>query len=338
MSKPIPPDQALIRLTPAEQVERFAEAYRAAASPAALARIETATRTLGLPFTADEQLVLAALDTPDKVQAFLNTQIYYNNDHVSVEQEETALSPRRVLQMGIAHCFEGALFAYAVNFLHGHQPRLVLLEASQDYDHNLVVTQDARTGLFGCNAHSRWLHLDGRRAEYPTIRALAESYQPYYYSDWTNDPNDLTLVGYSEPFDLIEKFGVAWIASDAMLWDIYYLYVDDRTRLHYLRDDSTPTHVYPLIRALEENWIRVDAHGKPFVSVHDLPPVAQTLWNDFWRAFKREAIRPRGVARAIEAEFMRLTGTTPIDLQDNADDFIYFLERGYRVEQLLTQT
>ena len=246
------------------------------------------------------------------------------------------MPPRRVLQTGKAHCFEGAMFAYAVNFLHGRSPRLVLLEASQDADHNLIVWQDERTGLFGSNAHSRYPGLGGRPAEYPSLRALAESYVPFYYSDRTLDPQDLTLVGFSDGIDLVERYGAAWLASEAPLWDIYYTYIDDTRRFHYFRDDPGRPHLYPLVRALKENWIRLDASGKPRVSLDDLPPGARELWTVFWREFGPDSgPRPRGKARDIEAEFMRLTGTTPIDLDDNAFDFQFYLAAGYGVGHLL---
>lgn len=334
MSQPLPADQPVVRLPLAAQVKYFADLYRRAVNPVKRAWFNAHVVSLGWHFSDDELLVLAALDTPDQVQQFLNTQIYYNDDHLSPDLDETAMPPRRVLQTGMAHCFEGAMFAYAVDYLHGHNPRLVLLEAIQDSEHNLVLVQDKETGLYGCNAHSAFPHLEGRPAQYPTVRALAESYQPYYYSDRTRNPNDLTLVGYSDPFDLIAKYGVAWIDSDDALWDIYYTYIDDTIRLHYLFDDSSETHLYPVVRALKENWIQLDAHGKPFVSIADLPPAAQGLWHAFWRAFDPNDKRPRGPAREIEKQFMRLTGTTPIDLQDNAEDLQYFLERGYRIEQL----
>jgi hypothetical protein len=338
MSKPIPTGQPIVHLEPTAQVKYFADLYRRAVNPVALAWFKARVVRLGLHFNDDELTVLAALNTPAKVQEFLNTQIYYNNDHASVELEETAMPPRRVLQTGLAHCFEGAMFAYAVDYLHGHDPGLVLIEASQDSEHNLVVWRNARTGLYGCNAHSWFAHLDGRPAQYPTIRALVESYVPYYYSDRTHDPNDLTCVGYSDRFDLIAKFGVEWIASDAPLWDIYYTYIDDTWRFHYLFDDSDEPHLYPVIRALKENWIRVDAQSKSFVSVNDLPRAAQELWHAFWREFgANDGRRPQGKAQEVEREFMRRTGTTPIDLDDNAFDLQYFLAAGYRVEQLVTQ-
>ena len=335
MSKRLIPDQPPVQLKPDEQVRYFVDQYRNAVNSTTRSRLAACVRDLGLTFTEDELTVLAALDTPARVQEFLNTQIYYNNDHASAEMEETSIPPRRVLQTARAHCFEGALFAYAVDYLHGHAPRLVLLEASQDSEHNLVLFQDPHTGLYGVNAHSAFPHLDGRPPEYPTLRALVESYCPYYYSDRTNDPNDLTLVGYSDPFDLVAKFGVAWMSTEEPLWEIYYTYLDDTIALHYLFDDSDETHLYPLMRALKSAWIQVDARGCPFVSVSDLPSAAQELWHAFWRAFDRNDPRPVGAAREIERQFMQLTGTTPIDLQDNAEDLQYFLEAGYRIEQLL---
>jgi len=335
MSKPLPPGVSLNELDPAQMLRGFVAHYRAAVNPASHARLVARTRELGLRFSDDELLVLAALDTPAKVQDFLDTQVYYNDDHVSPEQDETALPPRRVLQMGIAHCFEGALFAYAVNYIHGHAPQFALLETTQDIEHNLVVYRDARTGLYGCNAHSTYPGLDGRRAEFATLHALAESYYPYYYSVRSNDLSDIVLIGYSEPFDLAARFGVAWMDDANHLWDMYYTYINASVRFHYLRDDSGVPHLYPLLRALKENWIRIDAHNKGFVSVPDLPGEAQSLWRAFWQAHPDSMQRPSGAAIEIEKQFFALTGTTPIDLLDHADDLQWFLAAGYRVEQIL---
>jgi hypothetical protein len=337
MSKPLPAGQAVVRLEPAEQIRHFADLYRRSVNPDTLARLSGHTRALGLDFPLEELLIIAALDTPDKVQEFLNTQIYYNNDHASPDLEETAMSPRRVLQTALAHCFEGAMFAYAVNYVHGQNPRLFLLEASQDSEHNLVLFQDPETGLLGVNAHSAFPHLDGRPAQYPSIRAIAESYYPYYYSDRTWNPNDITLVGYSDPFDLVSKFGPAWMASEEPLWDIYYTYVDDTLAWHYLFDDSNQTHIYPLINALRHKWIQVDGQGRSNANVNNLPPAALELWQAFWKVFDARDPRPRGIAREIEERFFKLTGTTPIDLYENAEELGYFVERGYRIEQLLTR-
>jgi hypothetical protein len=201
MSKPIP-KEGIPHLPPEERLRAFAGLYRDAVSPDALVRFEARCVTLDFRFGDDELIVLAALDTPAKLHEFLDKELYYNDDHASAEQEETVTPPRFVLRTGMAHCFEGAMFAYAVHFLHGREPRLMMLEASQDADHNIVVWRDPRTGLFGSSAQSRYPGLVGRPAEYPTLRALAESYVPFYFSDRTLDPKDLTLVGFSEPINL----------------------------------------------------------------------------------------------------------------------------------------
>jgi hypothetical protein len=319
-----------------EQLRFLANYYRNAVYPATLARFVSRTRELGLEFSDEELLILAALDTPQRVQDFLNTQIYYNNDHASAELEETAMPPRRVLQTARAHCFEGAMFAYAVDYLHGFDPRMVMLEASQDAEHNLVVIYDAEGNWYSANAHSRYAHLDGRRPQYTTIRQLAESYAPWYYSDRTRNPKDVTLVGYSEPFDLVAKYGVKWMDTLEPLWDIYYTYIDDTIHFHYINDDSPRTHLYPVVNALKQKWIQLDAQGCPFVSVGNLPLAAQELWREFWRVHDPNELPTRGAARELEKQFWDLTGTTPIDLQDNADDLQYFLAAGYRIEQLVT--
>ncbi len=337
MSKPIP-KEGIARLAPEERLRELAGVHRDACDPAAAERFAARCGSLGLHFGGDEFTVLAALDTPAKVQDFLDNELYYNDDHASVDQEETAMPPRLVLRTGMAHCFEGAMFAYAVNFLHGREPRLVMLEASQDADHNLVVCRDPRTGLYGSNAQSRYPGLVGRPAEYPTVRAVADSYVPFYYSDRTLDPADLTLVGVSDEIDLVAKYGAAWMASEEPLWDIYYTYIDESRLFHYFSGDTGRPHLYPAVRALRENWVRVDAQGKPYVSLDDLPAAARIAWRAFWKAYgPADGPRPRGRARELELEFFRLTGTTPIDLDDNAFDLQFYLAAGYRIEQLLVR-
>ena len=107
---------------------------------------------------------------------------------------------------------------------------------------------------------------------------------------------------------------------------------------HYFFDDPGRPHLYPLVRALKESWIRFDAGGKPFVSLDDLPAGARREWDAFWKTFgPADGPRPRGRAKEIEQAFFRLTGTTPIDLDDNAFDLQFYLAAGYRIDQLVTK-
>ncbi len=334
MSRPITTNQPRVVRSAEEQLKYFVDLYRESIDPDSLAKLKSRVEELNLRFTFYELEIIAALDTPDKVQEFLDTQLYYNDDHISVEQDETVLPPRHVLQTGMAHCFEGALFAYTVNYLHGYNLHFMLLETTQDIEHNLVVWQDAGTGLYGCNAHSTYPGLDGRRAQYPSIHALAESYYPYYYSVRSNDLTDIVLIGYSNPFDLTERFGTAWMASDDPPWDIYYTYIDESVTFHYLRGDSGTPHLYPLVRALKEGWIQVGHDGQGFVSTQHLPAKAHELWHKFWQLHSDAAKRPQGTAVEIEGKFFQVTGTTPIDLFDHADDLQWFLAAGYRIEDL----
>lgn len=343
---PAPP-----RLTPEQQLGYYVRRVEARVHPASLARIQTRVRELDLDFSDEDVLIIAALDNPRRVQWFLDNEVYYNNDHGDIDQEETSLSPRMVLRTGMAHCFEGAMFAYAVNYLHGFEPRWMLLEGTRDVDHNLVVYQDHHAVRWGCNAQSGYPHLGGREPEYFTLRALAETYIPYYYSGYTNNPDDLTLVGFSEPFDLVKKFGVNWMAQLEPEWDLYYLLVDDTWTFYRMEPpygaqyrDASETHGYMLIDALKYHWIEVHSDSEPssgnrraFVNVNKLPPRAQALWHLFWEAFDPAGLLPRGRAAELEGEFFRVTGMTPIDLNFNAEELGYFLDKGYKVEQLITR-
>lgn len=347
------PDLYPPHLTPEQQLAYYEARVRSRVHPASRARVQTRVRELGLEFSEQEQTILAALDNPRRVQWFLDNEVYYNDDHSDISQEETSFPPRMVLRTGMAHCFEGGLFAYAVNYLHGFNPRWMLLEGTRDVDHNLIVYQDKHAVRWGCNAQSGYPHLGGRDPEFFTLREMAETYAPYYYSGYTNDPNDLTLVGFSEPVDLTKKFGVAWMAQLEPTWDMYYLLVDDSWKFYRLQPPyggdyviESETHGYMMIDAVKQGWIEVHTSDTPvaskvlgngltFVNVNNFPPQAQTLWHAFWQAFEPTGHLPRGRAAELEMEFFKVTGMTPIDLNFNAEELGYFLEKGYTIEQLI---
>ena len=79
MSKP---GQPPLHIDPAAQMALLLSVYRDDVSPQALALFTARIASLGLAFTTDELIVLAALNTPERVQQFLDTQVYYNNDPV----------------------------------------------------------------------------------------------------------------------------------------------------------------------------------------------------------------------------------------------------------------
>src|SRR5262245_22407161 len=88
-----------------------------------------------LGLSASEFAVLERLDTPQKIQAWLNaTPINHELDG------ETVLSVREVIRQRRAHCIEGAMFAACALWAHGDPPLVVHLDCDlSDYPHVIAV-------------------------------------------------------------------------------------------------------------------------------------------------------------------------------------------------------
>ena len=188
----------------------------------------------------DGELALArSLDSPEKIQAFLAAEVAYNFE----PDGATAYGPVEVLRRRTAHCFEGAIFAAALFWLHGWEPLLVLLEAPRDFDHNLIVYR--RAGLWGSVSQSRHEELRGKPPTFASLRELVLSYHPDYFSDWTHDRNDLTLRGFSSPIDL-RTFGSGWVACSGA-WHLYFHLVDGvRLEKLFSTGEADRYYGYPL--------------------------------------------------------------------------------------------
>jgi hypothetical protein len=158
-------------------------------------------------------MIVERLNDPWSLQAFIADEIRYNFE----SDRPTAFGPIEVLKRRTAHCFEGAVFAAAVLWYQGYPPTLVLLEAPQDYDHNLIVFQEG--GKIGSVSQSRHRELLGKPPMFDSLRDLVLSYYPDYYSDWTGNRDELTLRGFSEPIDL-RKFGSDWVLAEEV-WSVY---------------------------------------------------------------------------------------------------------------------
>src|SRR6185295_15056503 len=85
-------------------------------------------------FRAGELAALRRLNTPEKIQRFLD-DVAYNKEVGG----ESCRSPRRVLRDRTAHCMEGALFGAAALRVNGYPPLLLDLEAVHDDDHVLAI-------------------------------------------------------------------------------------------------------------------------------------------------------------------------------------------------------
>ncbi len=153
------------------------------------------------PWTARERALLGRLDTPARIQEFL--------DAVPYSDDLFYRCPRKVMKDGKAHCFDGAVFAAACLRRLGH-PALVLdLRAVRDDDH--VLAPFRQNGRLGAVAKSNFAGLRFREPIHRTLRELVLT----YFEDYYNVEGEKTLRGYSALLDLAAFERVAWRTDDA---------------------------------------------------------------------------------------------------------------------------
>jgi hypothetical protein len=158
-------------------------------------------------FTAKELRTLRSLNTPYKIQRFLERLPYHNAN--------TAWSPRLVLAERTAHCLEGALFAAAALRVNGFPPLVWDLEAEQDVDHVLALYRVR--GHWGAIGISAFAGLRFREPIYRNLRELALS----YFDDYFNYRGDRTLRAFAaRPLDLRRFDRQHWMTTDEPLWFI----------------------------------------------------------------------------------------------------------------------
>lgn len=164
--------------------------------------------------TPVERRLLARLDTPQKIQDYL--------DRLPVNFEiagESAMSPRRTIKARTAHCAEGAIFAAAALAFHGHAPWLMDFQAlPNDEDHVIAVFREK--GLWGAISKTNHAVLRWRDPVYRSPRELAMSYAHEYYL-WSGKKS---LLRYSKPFSLVRYAPKRWVVADEDLdWLLYDL-------------------------------------------------------------------------------------------------------------------
>lgn len=141
-----------------------------------------------MEWTRDELMLFRGLDSPEKIQDFLDT-LDYNPDY-------ECRSPRWVIRRRKAHCFEGAIFAAAALRFLGFRPLLVDMKAWNDDDHVIAVFKV--DNHWGAVAKSNFTVLRFREPVYRSIRELIMSYFDFFY----NVKGEKTLRSYSLPLDL----------------------------------------------------------------------------------------------------------------------------------------
>lgn len=182
-----------------------------------------------LPFTEKELSILGKLDTPSKIQSFIN-EIPINFEE---DGKDSCMSPRMVLRKKKAHCIEAAFLAAAALNLHGFKPLIVDMKgAENDCDHVIAVFQDKKTGQWGAISKTNHPVLRYREPVYKDIRELVMS----YFHEYSDSSGNKTLREYSMPIDL-SVFDSIWMISEENLWEIYD-YLDNAKHFRILAKEQ----------------------------------------------------------------------------------------------------
>jgi len=194
-------------------------------------------------WTRAERALLERLDTPEKIQKFLDS-IPYNTDL-------QCRSPRRVMRDRVAHCMEGALFTAAAMRYHDQECLLLDLVSVRDDDH--VVALFKRHGRWGAVGKSNFSGLRFREPVYSTLRELVMS----YFENFFNKAAEKTLRCYSHPFDMRKFDDIGWMTTEK---DLNFIG-------HYI--DKTP-HIRIMSRGMVRSLNRVDKrlYGAGMVGVN----------------------------------------------------------------------
>ncbi len=160
-------------------------------------------------FTKSEIRLLRRLNTPAKVQDFLNS-LRFNFER----KGETLRSPLYALRAGEAHCFEGALLGAYILSIHGFRPLILHLQATkEDYDH--VIAPFRINGYWGALSKTNHAVLRYREPVYKNIRELVMS----YFHEYFLNNGVKTLRAYSAPLNL-NNFEKGWEVLPGDLWGI----------------------------------------------------------------------------------------------------------------------
>lgn len=154
-------------------------------------------------WSKEELALFDSLDSPRKIQDFL--------DNAKYNSSSDYYSPRSVIRLNKAHCFDGCLFAAAALRNLGYAPVIVELFSNNDDVHFLAIYKI--DGYFGAIAKSNCTGLRFREAVYKSLRELVMS----YFHDYFNTIYEMTLRGYSSPINLKKFDKLNWMTSEAQL-------------------------------------------------------------------------------------------------------------------------
>lgn len=122
-------------------------------------------------FTKKEIRFLKTLNTPAKLQDFLDTVEYNKGRRIAIVE---------VLRRKIGDCMESAMFASYVLKLNKIDNYLIDLYCFDDSDHIICVYK--KNKLFGAVAHSKYLGLRSKSPVYRSLRELTMSYFEHFFN------------------------------------------------------------------------------------------------------------------------------------------------------------
>jgi hypothetical protein len=154
--------------------------------------------------TPAERRVFARLDTPQKIQAYLE-KLPPNFELGG----ETYMSPRRALKARTVHCAEAAVLAAAILIYHGQPVWLMDIRAlPSDQDH--IVTLFKQRGLWGAISKTNHAVLRWRDPIYRSAREVAMTYAHEYNLDFGKK----SMLAYSRPFSLTRYAPRRWVIAE----------------------------------------------------------------------------------------------------------------------------
>ncbi len=164
-----------------------------------------------LAFTKKEKMLIKKLNTPTKVQDFLNA-IPFNFE----KNGETVKSPIMVLRKKNAHCMEGALLGAYLLSLQGQVPYVLCLKVVEGKgDNHHVIAPFKIGGLWGALSKTNHAVLRYREPVYKNIRELCMS----YFHEYFLNNGHKTLRSYSSLLNM-NRLGTGWVIDEKDLWHV----------------------------------------------------------------------------------------------------------------------
>jgi len=219
-------------------------------------------------FTPAERRVIDRLNTPDKVQRYLNRLAYNTEPPPGGPQQRTF---RSVVATRTAHCLEAALTAAVILEQHGYPPTVMSLESEDGLDHVIFVYK-TRAG-WGSVARSRDPGLHGRKPVFRSLRAMALT----YFEPFIDTTGRLQAYGM---VDLRVMGHYNWRLSSGHVWKVERLLYEiphvkirssdlrvDRLRRRYFAFRRAHPGIKPVAYYDRRTWTEIPAHLRPKESV-----------------------------------------------------------------------